>query len=468
MGGTTYKGLEGMAQLAGDIFGKIAGWFLDLFTGIAELITNPHETLAKLQVKIESFFLGIADMLGRVFDKFFNMEFILSLLPQWMVPDSLQEKVSKERMQEKQKRIKQLDQDDINLENRVAFAKKKLEEEQKKETTINEKGEEEGGPDSTKLRNLTLAIERAKMDLEANKESKKYLKETMAASAENVIQEKLNQKIKQITGVDNQVELEKIQKAEEAARELRQKDFDTGVAGSWDFQDMNLAAAAKIQKQIEALTGEEMSFKTDPFSKRSYGDAGVDVEFIKSVEGQQLITEMIAAGQVEQGFGSAGEEADAVRVMNLFFGRTMAAQKQAADDEKKAIDLQAKLDKIKLDKLAAVGGEKALRATISAEVLGIKKTGGPIHQTGLYKLHGGELVMDNAAVNLLAQTTAVASRMNLMNLQRDTNAETMQGSSAPIVISNAPSTTQINQSQAMILPPSPIQPGNSEAPRLLN
>ena len=62
-----------MAQLAGDIFGKLAGWFLDLFTGIAELITNPHETLAKLQVKIESFFLGIADMLGRVFDKFFNM-----------------------------------------------------------------------------------------------------------------------------------------------------------------------------------------------------------------------------------------------------------------------------------------------------------------------------------------------------------------------------------------------------------
>ena len=261
--------------------------------------------------------------------------------------------------------------------------------------------------------------------------------------------------------------LEKIKDAQDRANKLRQDDFKTDVTGDWDFKKMNLAAAAKIQEQIETLTGKEMSFKQQFKTGPAYGDAGVNVEFIKSVAGQNLISEMVAAGQVEQGFGSAGEEADAVSVMNLFFGRTMAAQKRAAEDEKKAIDLQAKLDKIKLDKLAAVGGEKALRATITEEVLGIKKTGGPIHQTGLYKLHGGELVMDNAAVNLLAQTTAVASGMNLMNLQRDSSAGTIQGNSTPIVISNAP-TTQINQNSAMVLPPSPIQPGNSDSPRLLN
>jgi hypothetical protein len=53
-----------------------------------------------------------------------------------------------------------------------------------------------------------------------------------------------------------------------------------------------------------------------------------------------------------------------------------------------------------------------------------------------------------------------------MNLQRQTNTGAMQGG-APIIISNAP-TTQINQNQAMVLPPSPIQPGNSDGPRLLN
>ena len=156
----------------------------------------------KLQVKIESFFMGIADMLGRVFDKFFNMEFILSMLPQEYVPDSLQESVSKARVKEKQKRIKQLDQDDINTQNRLDSAQKQLEEEQ----SLGKKA------DAAKLRNLTLSVERAKMDLEANKDQKEYLKEQMLASRENVIQERLNQRIKQITGIDNQVELEKIQK----------------------------------------------------------------------------------------------------------------------------------------------------------------------------------------------------------------------------------------------------------------
>jgi hypothetical protein len=59
------------------------------------------------------------------------------------------------------------------------------------------------------------------------------------------------------------------------------------------------------------------------------------------------------------------------------------------------------------------------------------------------------------------------SGMALMNLQRDTSAGAMQASSSPIIISNAP-TTQINQSQPVIFPPSAIQPGNSDSPRLLN
>jgi len=57
--------------------------------------------------------------------------------------------------------------------------------------------------------------------------------------------------------------------------------------------------------------------------------------------------------------------------------------------------------------------------------------------------------------------------MKLMDLQRDSSAERMQVNSAPIMISNAP-TTQINQSQPVIFPPSAIQPGNSDTPRLVN
>jgi hypothetical protein len=217
-----------------------------------------------------------------------------------------------------------------------------------------------------------------------------------------------------------------------------------------------------------------MSFKKDPRTGIAFGDAGVDVEFIKSVAGQKLISEMVMSGQVEQGFGSAGEESDAVRVMNLFFGRTMAAQKQVADDQKKAADLQAKLDKVKLDKLAAVGGEGVLRAKITEEVLGVSSladpnahTGGLISEGGIIRAQKGEIIIDDVLVNTFKTAAEVMSGMALMNLQRDTSAGAMQASSSPIIISNAP-TTQINQSQPVIFPPSAIQPGNSDSPRLLN
>ena len=79
-----YKGLDGVAKFMGDMFSKIAGWFLDLGTGIATLITDPRLVWAKLKVSISNFFGGIGDTLGRFADKFLNMEFLLSMLPDWM------------------------------------------------------------------------------------------------------------------------------------------------------------------------------------------------------------------------------------------------------------------------------------------------------------------------------------------------------------------------------------------------
>ena len=86
---------------------------------------------------------------------------------------------------------------------------------------------------------------------------------------------------------------------------------------------------------------------------------------------------------------------------------------------------------------------------------------------GLEEPTEGQIYIDDVLVNTFKTAAEVMSGMTLMNLQRDTNAETMQGSSSPIIISNAP-TTQVNQSQPVIFPPSAIQPGNSDSPRLLN
>ena len=452
VGGSTYKGLEGMATMMGDIFGKIVGWFLDIATGVAELITNPTETLAKLQVKIESFFMGIADMLGKVFDKFFNLEFILNMLPKALVRDSWQEDASRSRVKEKQKRIKQLDQDDKNSQALLDSAEKDLKAEQALE----------GGGNELNLRNLTLAIERSKMQLEANKDQKEYLKEQMLASRKNVIQERLNQRIKQITGIDNQDVLEDIQEKEDRANKYKKKMVEGRRSG--DFNEMSLTDFKDLQKKLEAATGVAVGVGTIDTAGMRTADSGITEEFIKSEVGQNLLMEFKKAGFVGVNFGEAGEERRAIKQFENLLGQGIENQKIITAASLKATELQAKLDKDKADKLVAVGGEAALRAKITAEEFPNLHTGGLIGKGGLANVAAGEMMLDNHAVHVL--NSAVATGMNLMNLQRDSNTGALQGGS-PIIISNAP-TTQVNQNQAMILPPSPIQPGNSDGPRLLN
>ena len=79
--GKTYTGIAGIAELAGGFVVKLAGFFVDFATGVANLITDPATTIARIQVKIEDFFLGIGASIGRVFEKFTDIDFFLSLLP---------------------------------------------------------------------------------------------------------------------------------------------------------------------------------------------------------------------------------------------------------------------------------------------------------------------------------------------------------------------------------------------------
>ena len=55
---------------------------------------------------------------------------------------------------------------------------------------------------------------------------------------------------------------------------------------------------------------------------------------------------------------------------------------------------------------------------VLGEVEGSKQTGGPIHQTGLYRLHANELVMDNAAVHILDSAVQQSGTL-LQDLQRE-------------------------------------------------
>ena len=76
------------------------------------------------------------------------------------------------------------------------------------------------------------------------------------------------------------------------------------------------------------------------------------------------------------------------------------------------------------------------------------------------------MVIDNAAVTMLVQgaqaITAMQTGVELDGLQRESNQLT-EGGGAPIIV-NSPTTNQINQAggTSVMLPPSPIIPGNHE------
>ena len=85
---------------------------------------------------------------------------------------------------------------------------------------------------------------------------------------------------------------------------------------------------------------------------------------------------------------------------------------------------------------------------------------------GLFTLSQGEFVLDNQAAQSFLQAAMIlkgqdlSSGQNLMDLQRD--KATTGGMAATMIVNNTNS-QQNNQSQAMVLPPSPIMAGNQES-----
>ena len=85
---------------------------------------------------------------------------------------------------------------------------------------------------------------------------------------------------------------------------------------------------------------------------------------------------------------------------------------------------------------------------------------------GLFTLSQGEFVLDNQAAQSFLQAAMIlkgqdlSSGQNLMDLQRD---KTTAGGMAATMIVNNTNSQQNIQSQAMVLPPSPIMAGNGES-----
>jgi len=570
VGGKTYKGLEGFASMMGDLFGKIAGWFLDLGTGIAELITDPRKILTKMSVAISNFFGGIIDTVFRFVDEYTSMEFLLSLLPPWVREIGfVQEKMktaSQSRAKDKMKDMEDLAARDKLLLEREEDAQKSYDESAVKIKAIddrlnNEKIKlsdterekleaEKKGYDDDRIAVYDL-LKESQAERERNKDRFEYAKQSYEASSEIALKERANQ-ILMKTKNKNFIALEeKLAEQEKHKRKL----LDDHVEGSGMINEieLSLSKAREVQKLLgvegtkagrEKLTQANLDKKGMAGKLAKLGIKSGDVDDLDKIKdllsGLQVREDSLKGIDINL-LETKGEKADLAPAMKAAYDQarkesgvevaTLAKPTKQVDPNKpvkvvkqpdvnkpkpikeptpdtpKYKDFSDKITSMSKDnwfslpeqnilfKMIAESGEdkeamkgilfgSPLMGMFKAKEKGAKtaavskekfeknfrgrflQEGGLVTETGLGMLHGTvpkpELVLDNQAAALFMKAADKLSGLQLMNLQRDksTGLGEQKVGAAINVINN--SSQQINQNSAMVLPPSPIQPGNSE------
>jgi hypothetical protein len=464
VGGKTYKGLEGFASMMGDLFGKVAGWFLDIGTGIAELITDPRKIMTKMSVAISNFFGGMMDTIGRFIDEFTSMEFLLQFMPDWLRETDMAKgwikDASESRAKEALKEMDNLAKREKVLKDREVGVQKTYDAQKAKVDAIDEKLNN----DKIKLteeERKTLEVERKKEDdkrinaydmiLESkaerdrNKDRFTYAKESFEKSSEITIKNRAKEIAAKKSGIDVVKMDNQLAELDEERKKLMNKKLDQDYTNIGEF---DLSQAEKFKEMLggkDKLTGKIDEKTIRKLMVEFSGDTGLKESNLKDIDQVNYFLKELTTRQ------------------------TSIARNEAAT-AKIETDAKSRVDKFMPSALEQAKAENLKKQGISIPVLKPVKTGhtgGIISESGIIGAQKGEIIIDDVLVNTFKTAAEVMSGMTLMNLQRQTTAMSVQGSSSPIIISNAP-TTQVNQNQAMILPPSPIQPGNSDSPRLLN
>ena len=405
-GKATKDTLLGVANVFGSAVSGIVKTLANIATGIANLIANPTETLARIQANIEDFFFGIGQTIGRLFDKFFNFEFILTLLPQSLQDAArglgLQKRAAEKRFEEKKKEINAAEENIKILEEANKINEERLKEEQAK-------GDE---ADKTKLRNLSLNIQRNKNEIEREEENIEYAQEAAARSRDNIIQEEVNDRFEKATNIDRLGKLEDIKDREDEINEYMTTSKIGSVAGGY-------GATVSQARQL-----------------KQFVDAGGD---ISSSEGIALMQEL--------GFkkGERGFESNEVLRERLIGKNLSAAESRIRNDQAIITRLKNELKAQEADLIPRI------REQVMKEMGLTRQTGGPISATGSYRLHAGEMVMDNiAATQMLTASQIMSSYLpqsgamiNGLQMERTMGGTT--GSAAPVVIDNSQQPTIINQ-----------------------
>ena len=159
-------------------------------------------------------------------------------------------------------------------------------------------------------------------------------------------------------------------------------------------------------------------------------------------------------------FGKLGldeDDLDDAKMVNSFLKEITTRQNKIAEEEAKIAKIKAE-NQAKIDKHLPEAKKLALaqyQKEMGTGPLPTLHEGGRIGAGGLANVAAGEVMFDNNAARILHHT--VNTGMQLMKLQA------AAGGGTPIIIQDN-SVKSNQQTQPLILPPSPVLPGNHESP----
>ena len=484
--GAGKTGLMWYINLMGDALGKFVSGVLSVANFLADMILDPTVTMAKAQVSIEDAFNSMGRNIADFLDNIFNMESLMKMIRGVLGKDSkifgIVEGFMGTVEDHAAGRRKEMEDDKKRLEGKsamLAASAKETDRQLKAQLALGDERDDE------KVRNLQLALSREQSEVERNKAGIKRINDNIRASEEIIVQEKVDEKMGE--------EARKQERSNEKLRdqiggiERREKQLTTrGITA--DVSGPNETITAKGWESMLAAVQKTMGSGVTAEQLAS-GDVQLSVEAINEI--------------LRNNSDFARTNLNNIEDQSIMFKTGLALQKEMTGNQLKLEEKKVKL--AETDSALAKkreGFEKTVRSQVSTleEVLDTegqsldpkqyvkkKEEGGFIGMSpfatgtigktmglesgGLFTLTSGEFVLDNQAAQTFLQAAMLLrgqdlSGTKLMDLQRESFTSQQSKGGMVNIVNNSPQ--QINQNQSVIIPSSSIQPGNSEAPRLLN
>ena len=446
------------AEWLGDKVGSFVSGLLDLATGIANLVSDPDKFLGRMHGKIMALFDDLGSLIADWWENgianprtWRNM--LIGLLgPKAGAAAAATFGLGKEGIQEKEEeKRKKLVTETSRIPAQIKEFEDELANNTKKYT-------------GAQRRFMASEIERLKSEKERNIEKIKSIE--MLHKMDNA-QEELAKKREQIL-LDKGINIEKLQK-DAAAAEKAFQSFKSGMGRSLTGERINTNIEGQRFEGIEKDDGEtggvrlhrlkvkdlleQQGFTDATLKDKSLGEMLVILRSSFKDKSEKVAAEDIQSILSGEG-GSYASTSDKEAKMHIRQLDQIITEQMRLEEEQKLILLEAQ--KPLQEAMAQLGKDEVQEILKLLEATkGEGQKGGRIPETGLYKLHGGEIVFDPLASSQIDNFVASylpqsGQQLNQLQMGRVGLDGAGGGTTQPVIVQD--NTQAVQQHQHIHIP----------------